>query len=136
MRSIVALAWILQGLAVAAAVGPVQAQNKGQCESLVSPGDTRDIKCALSASGTVQRYRFRANFSGSHDDTTASMTATLNGSPLVCEQGSKTSLRFEDGDVSLECRFSISQTSGTQSVLAVSLLWSHAQYTDFELDSD
>ena len=64
------------------------------------------------------------------------MTATLNEAPLVCENGSKTSLMGEDGDVSLECKFSIAGKAGTRQVLKVKLLWSHAQYTDFELDPD
>lgn len=127
---------IAQGLALATAEGADQVQGKARCESAASPGDTRDIKCALNASGSLQRFRFKAHFSGGHDDTIASMTATLNGVPLTCEEGSKTSLRFEEGNVSLECRFSIAEKAGTDPILGVVLLWSHAQYTEFELDSD
>ena len=63
----------------------------------------------------------------------ASMTLSLDGAPLACEQGSKTQLMGEDGDVSLECRFSLADAAGTKRVLKVLLRWSHAQYTDFEL---
>jgi hypothetical protein len=32
---------------------------------------------------------FTAGFSGSHDDTTLSLAATLDGAPLACAPGSK-----------------------------------------------
>jgi hypothetical protein len=64
------------------------------------------------------------------------MKATLNGAPLACEKGSKARLEGEDGDISLECRFSIVEKAGTKHVLGVALSWYHAQYTDFEFDSD
>ncbi len=95
-----------------------------------------DISCPLTASGTSQHFRFKANFSGGHDDTMASMTPTLGGMPLTCEPGSKTRLMGEDGDVSLECKFSISETAGKSMILRVVLKWSHAQYTDHEFVAD
>jgi hypothetical protein len=122
--------FILLGLASATA------QAKPQCESTTFGGDHRDIKCPLTASGATQSFRFKANFSGGHDDTSARMTATLDGAPLACAQGSKTSLFGEDGDVSLECRFALEGKAGTSRILGVTLLWSHAQYTDFALASD
>lgn len=112
------------------------AQDKLQCESTTFGGDHRAIKCPLKASAADQRFRFKANFSGGHDDTNARMTATLDGAPLACAKGSKTSLFGEDGDVSLECRFAIDGKAGAAHVFGVTLLWSHAQYTDFELASD
>lgn len=137
MRSIaVLMIFILLGMAAAAKVNAAQAQGNIQCESPAAAGDTRDISCPLKASGTLQRLRFRANFSGGHDDTIASMRASLDGVPLACEEGSKTSLMGEDGDVNLECRFSINQSAGTDHVMTVTLSWGHAQYTDFEFNSD
>lgn len=115
------------GTAIAA--GP----NKVQCESKSPGGDFRDISCPLDAASTPRRFRFKADFSGGHDDTMASMTLSVDGAPLPCEQGSKTHLMGEDGDVSLECRFSLSDTGSTRPVLRVLLKWSHAQYTDFAL---
>jgi hypothetical protein len=127
---------ILQGLAVPVGVNAAQTQRRLRCESQPAPGDIRDINCSLNASGSLQRFRFKANFAGGHDDTTASMSAKLDGVPLACEKGSKTSLQGEDGDVSLECKFSINEKAGTEHALRVTLLWSHAQYTDFEFDQD
>ena len=112
------------------------APGKPRCESQALGGDQRDFKCPLSASGTARRFRFKADFSGSHDDTTASLAATLDGAPLACEEGSKTSLQGEDGEVSLECRFAIKDKAGTKHLLDVLLSWRHAQYKDFDLDSD
>ncbi len=112
------------------------AQGKPSCE-VTGPGyDSHDIRCSLSTSGAPQRFRFKANFSGSHDDTTASLTATLDGAPLACEKGSKTDLMGEDGEVSLDCRFSIAGAPGTKQVLGVRVHWRHAQYKDFELRSE
>jgi len=130
-RSVVA---VIFGLA-AAASGSAAAQGKAGCDSQAAY-DTLDIKCPLSASGAVQRFRFRVYFSGSHDDTTASLTTTLDGAPLACEKGSKTSLAGEDGEVSLECRFSNTGKSGTKQLLGVTISWRHAQYKDFEFERD
>ncbi len=95
--------------------------------------DRRDITCAVKAPSAAQRLRFKAHFSGSHDDTTAAMALTLDGAPLACDPGSKTYLEGEDGDVALECRFSIAPgASATRSVRAL-LSWHHAEYTRFEL---
>jgi hypothetical protein len=125
-----------QGPAAAGGMDSAHAQERLHCESHALAGDTRDIECPLYASGTNQRFGFKTNFSGGHDDTTASMTATLNGLPLACEDGSKTSLMSEDGDVSLKCKFSVTEKAGTQLVLKVKVSWRHAQYTDFEFYSE
>lgn len=66
----------------------------------------------------------------------ASMTASLNGTALMCAAGSKTELMGEDGDVSLECKFSITEPTGTHHILRVLIKWSHAQYTGFEFDPE
>ena len=84
---------------------------------------------------SLQQFRFKANFTGGHDDTMASMTATLNGGPLTCGEGSTTSLQGEEGDVSLECRFSMTEKAGTKPIFGVVVSWDHAQYTNFEFDS-
>ena len=124
-------------VALASAIAnPAAAQDKPSCDSLPPGYDSHAVKCTLNASGTPKRYRFKANFSGSHDDTIASMTTTLDGAPLACEKGSKTELMGEDGEVSLDCRFSTSGEAGTKHLLAVSVSWRHAQYKSFELAAD
>jgi hypothetical protein len=137
MRAIGILAiFSLQGLAAAAETSANPIQGKPHCEWLTFGGDHREFKCPLNASGTTQSFRFKAMFSGGHDDTSAKLTATLDEQPLACEEGSKTSLLGEDGDVMLECRFSIKDKAGTASLLGVTLVWSHAQYTGIEFGSD
>ncbi len=113
----------------ACAAEPAGARAALPCEAQASPGDLRNFSCPLKAATTSRRYRFKADFSGGHDDTMASMALSLDGAPLACDEGSKTSLMGEDGDVSLECRFSVPQSGGSP-VLKVVVKWSHAQYTD------
>jgi len=111
-----------------------QAQERPHCEAPDAPGDTRDITCALPGSGVPQRFLFSADFSGSHDDTTLSLEATLDGAPLACAPGSKTDSSFEDGQVRLACRFTVS--AGPGRTLAVALRWRHAQYMGFGVAAD
>jgi hypothetical protein len=113
-----------------------QGETRPRCEAPPAPGDRLDIACKLSASATPRPMRFSANFSGSHDDTMASMTATLDGAELACDAGSKTDLMGEDGDVSLHCRFTLVAPAGAERVLKVALSWRHAQYTGFELEAE
>ena len=131
--------WIvsmLQGVAIAAGTDSAPAREKPQCEQRLPGYGTQEIECHLNPSEAPQRLRFTANFSGSHDDTTASMEVTFNGSPLACEDGSKTSLAGEDGDVSLECRFSVAEKPEAKQILMVALRWRHAEYTSFEIKLD
>jgi hypothetical protein len=130
------IVFMIQALAAPAGMGAARAQGTPRCESPQAPGDRRVVTCPLSASGVLQTFRFTANFSGSHDDTMAALTATLDGAPLACAPGSKTDLMGEDGDVSLQCTFSLTGKVGAQHVLSVTLSWRHAQYTGFEFDSD
>ncbi len=128
----VLMIFILHGSAVAAATDVSPAPRKLQCESRAPGYDSMEVKCPLEPSAAAQRYRFKVNFSGGHDDTKASIAPALNGAPLVCGEGSKTSLFGEDGEVSLECRFSIAAKSAAGQAFDVLVSWSHAQYTDFE----
>jgi hypothetical protein len=118
--------------AAALAAGAPGDENKA-CESQSSGGDFVEFTCPLAATGAAKVWRFKADFSGGHDDTSASMSMTLDGAPLACEAGSKTRLFGEDGDVSLICRFRTGAASGGRSTLVVALLWSHAQYVRTEL---
>jgi len=119
---------------LALGIGCAQAEEPVQCQAPVAPGDTRDITCSLAATSGPQRLRFTADFSGSHDDTTLSLAATLDGAPLACAPGSKTDSSFEDGQVRLECRFSVS--AGPGHTLVVALRWRHAQYMGFGVAAD
>lgn len=102
------------------------------CAAQTEGGDLINFTCPLVASGTSQLYRLRADFDGSHDDTSASLKATLDGAPLDCDVGSKLESEGEDGNVRLECRFRVNGKKGATRLMAITLLWSHAQLVGTE----
>ena len=123
-------------VAVAAAATAAPGQEYRACESQSPGGDFVQFSCPLLVRGIEQHWRFEAHFAGGHGDTSASMALTLGDAPLDCEEGSKTRLSAEDGDVSLVCRFRVRSSAGARPVLGVALLWSHAQYVRTELVSE
>lgn len=136
MRSALPLLALIQLACHAATAQPVaqpvaQPASQAACEIASQTYDSREVACAIPASAESRRFEFIARFSGGHDDTRASIRPSLNGQPLVCDEGSKTSLFAEDGDVSLQCRFSAPADAGAR--LLVTVRWSHAEYTNFEL---
>ncbi len=133
-------AWALIPLAPAVQAAG-DSELKSNCESRTPGGDALYLHCPMNAPAAVadRRYRFKVDFSGGHDDTQASIALSLDGAPLRCDEGSKTSLFGEDGEVSLECRFALraaaesGAAAAERRLLDVTILWSHAQYTDFQL---
>lgn len=117
-------------LAAAAEAGPPAGGPSLDCEMQPAGVDLMDFKCPFVATAEAQRFRFRADFIGSHDDTSGSIAVHLNGAPLVCEEGSATQLTGEFGEVSLDCRFRIKEKVGAKLLLGVSLKWFHARYND------
>ena len=128
-----ALAWAALSFATLAPAGaqtqPAVAQALG-CESKSTRGDQVMYSCPIVAKETAQRYRFVANFGGSHDDTKLSLVATLDGAPVACTAGSKSSSRYEDGDIRLDCGLELKTAAGTRHVWAVKVQWYHAQLSD------
>jgi hypothetical protein len=106
------------------------AEGAACVEKNPSGGDIRVITCALPAGGA---HRLTANFGGGHDDTSASLTATLDGEATECAPDSKTKLFGEDGDVSLHCSIGVADKPRT---LVVTVLFSHAWYRDFRLAAE
>lgn len=128
-------ACVMAGLLVPALAAAADAAP--QCESSAAGRDKLDVACSLRAGAAAHGYRFTAHFTGSHDDTRLSMTVTLNGTPLACAPGSKTSLEGEDGDVSLQCIVpAVARAAGSATELRVRLTWWHALYSHFELNAD
>lgn len=97
-------------------------------------GNSLDVVCALSVNEAAQTYRFKADFSGSHDDTSVRISPTLDGVPVQCGAGSRTVSNFETGDVTLACRFRVEPKAGAQQVLGVTIFWSHADPAGYALD--
>jgi len=133
----------LLSLTLALAVPPLLARApadapashpEADCDAVnPSGGDIRVLTCRLTAG---RAHRLAVNFSGGHDDTSAAMSATLDGQATDCEPGSKLRLFGEDGDVSLHCRIGADAATAAPRTLVVTVLWSHAQYRDFALTSE
>jgi hypothetical protein len=97
------------------------------CETYATNWKWQEFRCPLPINSEGQKMLFKADFSGSHDDTRLSMTLSLDGVPVACSQNSKTSIIGEDGNVSLECHFVPGGTPGAKRMLsAIIQIW-HAQ---------
>jgi len=108
---------------------PSHPSGENPCSvSVATGGDIRVATCTVAAGGV---YRLRFRFGGGHDDTSASLSATLDGQPFECAADSKTRLFGEDGDIALDCRADVLGDAGVARTLTVTVLWSHAQYRDF-----
>jgi len=106
------------------------------CETHATNWKWQEFRCPLTVNSEAQQQMlFKADFSGSHDDTRLSMTLSLDGVPVACNQNSKTSLLGEDGNVSLECHFALDGTPGTKRMLGVLIQIWHAQLDAIKLSS-
>lgn len=123
----------MAGVPAWAADAPASARKLDCKAKTQAGGELIQFTCPLKPSGSPQKIRLAADFSGSHDDTKLSMKASLNGTPVECEPGSLTSSLYEDGDIRLHCAFQATAAAGGKSVLTIRLQWYHAQLekTDF-----
>jgi hypothetical protein len=128
-------AWGYVILTLAVTAGSAGAAEVLTCDTQSAGWDLHEYRCPLTANGAEQRLRFKADFSGGHDDTEASMVMTLDGVPLACSQGSKTSLFGEDGDVSLVCHLALTGPPGSKSLLGATVKFRHAEFVAVELST-
>ena len=119
----------------AADVAASSSQQTLRCERPVLGPSQLALDCTLDAIAAPQRVTFKVRFTGSHDDTTASLQVALDDAAVACEAGSKTSTEYEDGDVTLECRFGAPARSGNTMNLRASAKWFHADYVSHEIDA-
>lgn len=141
-RSLVALLLVaaLPAAVVAVHSTPTRAADKPStttplhCEPPTFGRDKLSVVCALDASAP-RSVQIKVHFTGSHDDTTASMEVALGDATVACDAGSKTSTEAEDGDVTLDCRFTAPGGSGAATVLRASARWFHAQYVSLEANA-
>ncbi|WP_018410419.1 hypothetical protein [Methyloversatilis thermotolerans] len=103
------------------------------CQVESSTPATMDVVCLIPLAAAPQQFEFQATFSGSHDDTRLKIETALDGKSLACDKGSKTESEFEDGDITLNCRFSVSGAQGSTARLKTGLRWSHAEYAEHRL---
>jgi hypothetical protein len=129
-------AWISSiFLAIAATASPAYAEDVMACEAQSVNFKRREYRCPLTANGQEQQIRFKADFSGSHDDTELSMNLSLDGLPVSCRKGSKTWLNGEDGNVSLECYFVLDGAAGTKRMLRAMVNVYHAEFVGIKLSA-
>jgi hypothetical protein len=129
-------AWInIIFLAIVAGAFPAYAEEALACETQSVNFKKREYRCPLTANGRGQQIRFKANFSGSHDDTQLSMNLSLDGLPVSCSKGSKTWLNGEDGDVSLECNFVLDGATGSKKMLRATVNIYHAEFVGIKLSA-
>ena len=122
-------------LSIAATAGPAYAEDVLACETLSVHFKKREYRCPLTAKANAQHIRFKADFSGSHDDTQLSISLSLDGLPVTCGKGSKTWLNGEDGDVSLECHLVLDGAAGTQKMLHATVNLYHAEFVGVKLSA-
>ena len=103
------------------------------CETHAANWKWQEFHCPVTITTEGQKMRFKADFSGSHDDTRLSMTLSLDGVPVACSPDSKTSLLGEDGSVSLDCHFVAAGTPGSKRTLAAIVQIWHAQLDAIQL---
>ena len=125
MHAVVALAMLSAvGLAPASALAAIPVR----CEEEAINPERTEVRCTLASDQATRRYRLEVRFSGSHDDTSASLSATLNGIPLSCGPNSKTKLFGDDGEVSLWCDFEVGASGEPSHRLEGVIAYRHAQY--------
>ncbi len=113
---------------------PASSQRPLRCEPPTLGHDKLTVVCVLDDAAAPQRVHIKVHLTGSHDDTTASMEVAIGDAPIACEAGSKSSTEGEDGDVTLDCRFTASGRPGASTVLRASAKWFHAQYVGLEVN--
>ena len=85
--------WLMatpQSVVHAAETGSTPAAAPSPCTLRLPGHSTQEFECRLDPAVAARSLRFKVFFSGSHDDTRATLEATLNGAPLDCADGSKT----------------------------------------------
>lgn len=122
--------------ASAAEAGATPTTGNPPCTQRLPGLGKQEFECRLQPSASTQHFRFKVDFSGSHDDTRAALEATLDGAPFDCADGSKTNTESEDGEVSLDCRFTVAANPAAPAELLVAVRWYHAQYMGYTLSTD
>lgn len=127
------LAFSVVALAACATKSPPVFSLSEACSTSAPAYDAREVQCQFPKTELARKFRLKANFSGGHDDTAARLEPFVNNSSLNCQEGSKTHLFAEDGDVSLWCIFSVADLVQDDGVFKVRIRWSHAEYMSYEV---
>jgi hypothetical protein len=120
-------------LAGCASQPPAPFSSADACSVTASSYESRDVQCRFPQAQNGRKFRFKANFTGGHDDTSARIDSFMNDAPLDCDEGSKQNLFAEDGDISLWCNFAPAGAAPGNSILKVQIHFSHARFVDYEI---
>ena len=75
--------------------------------------------------------------SGGHDDSSSALTVRHGEQDIPCHKGSKVSSDGEDGNITLDCRFTLPATAlKAPSQLSVSLKASHVFFEDYTFKAE
>lgn len=120
-------------LAGCATTTPAAFSPADACSERSTAFGRQEIQCQLPKTGFTGKLRFKANFSGGHEDTSARIEPSIDDVPLACDEGSKVHLVQEDGDVSLWCDFAVADPMRGNGVFKVVVWWGHAEYVNYEM---
>jgi hypothetical protein len=120
-------------LALLVSMAAASAAAAAPCQATTLNDEEGEAVCTLPASASAREVRFKARFLGSHDDSEVSLRLTkLNDKPVECRADSKTKSRFEDGEVTLDCGFTVPPTP-SDNRLHVRISLHHIQFDKAEL---
>lgn len=104
-----------------------------ECRIEAQTRNTKTVVCNIPFADSPQQFEFVASFSGSHDDTELALQPALDDRSLACGAGSKLESTFEDGDITLNCRFEVSGKVGGHAQFRTRIRWHHAEYETHRL---
>lgn len=111
--------------------------DNGPCQRELQPGDMHEFSCPLKAYPAAQKFHFVARVSGGHDDSSSLLVVRHAGQDVPCDKGSKVGSEGEDGDITLDCRFTLPAAAlKSPGKLAVSLKASHVFFENHSLTAE
>ena len=126
--------------AAASAFAPAFAQrapDTGPCQRELQPGDMHEFICPLKAYSAAQKFHFVVLVSGGHDDSSSLLAVSHGEQDVACAPGSKVGSEGEDGDITLDCRFTLPATAlKAPSKLVVRLKASHVFFENHSLKAE
>lgn len=134
-------AFAAAGIAVLACAAPPafaqRSPDTGPCQRELQPGDIHEFSCPLKASKKAQKFHFVVLVSGGHDDSSSLLTLRHGEQDIACDPGSKVGSEGEDGDITLDCRFTLAAAAlKAPSQLAVKLKASHVFFEHHSLKAE
>lgn len=132
--SVLAALWGTCGPAAAQATAPA---DNGPCQRELQPGDMHEFSCPLKAYPGAQKFGFVVRVSGGHDDSSSALTVRHGEQDVTCHKGSKVSSEGEDGNITLDCHFTLPAAAlKAPSKLSVSLKASHVFFEDYTFKAE